>query len=100
MWKRFKRWLRREYEIPFDHVLDLEDAFAWTCEICEQRNYADYVPMEPGSDEIATIKHHNESEDGQLVQVEPGDCQRAPYTVKCMRCGLVSAVGNHYTDLA
>lgn len=100
MFEKIKRWFRKPESIPYDSVVDLEEALTWQCEICGRRNYVDYVPMEPGSDELKDIKQHNESEDGQLIQVEPGDCQRAPYTVQCGKCSHVFAVGNHYSDLA
>lgn len=100
MWKRIKRWFGRGESVPFDSVVDLQDAFVWECEICQHRNYADYVPMEPGGEEIATIKAHNESEEGQVIEVVPGDLARAPYIVQCGKCQHVFAVGNHFEDLA
>lgn len=100
MWKKIKQWLRASDSVPYDSVVNLEDAFVWECEICHARNYADYVPMEPGFEEIQTIKDHNESEEGQVIEVVPGDVARAPYTVQCEKCQRVYAVGNHYEDLA
>lgn len=101
MFRFFKRWFRnRADQIPYDSVVTLEDALVWDCEVCTHRNYVDFVPMEPGAEEIETIREHNESDDGQVMQVERGDLLRAPYTVQCQKCRHVFAVGNHYDDLA
>ena len=100
MFQFMQRWFRKPEPIPYDSVVTLEDALVWECELCGHRNYVDFVPMEPGADEIATIREHNESEDGQVMQVERGDLLRAPYTVQCKKCQHVFAVGNHYEDLA
>jgi len=101
MFNFFKRWFVKPTEpIPYDAHVTLEDALVFDCEICGSRNYVDFVPLEPGQEEIATIREHNESDDGQVMQVERGDLLRAPYTVQCRKCRHVFAVANHFDDLA
>lgn len=85
----------------YDGAVELEEAFAWDCPICQQRNLADYIREEPGEEELTLHKEHNddcelEDEDGGIGLIEPGDMIRMPYTVECTKCGTVVAVSNHF----